>query len=67
MDEPSNVLELLVNAMYRAADGDALAQRLIVSIAQGYNDRIAALNRTDPVQAIRRLTESGLSAKEYGQ
>jgi hypothetical protein len=54
MDEPSNVLELLVNAMYRAADGDALAQRLIVSIAQGYNDRIAALNRTDPVQAIRR-------------
>ena len=47
-----NLPGLLLNAMYQAAEGDSLAQRMIVAIAQGYNDRMAEINHTEPVKAL---------------
>ena len=40
-----NVLELLVSAMYRQAEGNALAQKLIRAAVEGYNQRMAEINR----------------------
>jgi len=42
-----NVLELLVNALYRLAEGDELAQKLIRGVAETYNERMAEINRRE--------------------
>ena len=52
-----NVLSILLNGMYQAAEGDARAQRLIAAAAQGYNNRMAEINRTEPVRALRTVEE----------
>lgn len=49
-----NMLELLINALYHAAEESPLGQRMIAAAVQGYNDRMAEINRTEPVQAVRR-------------
>jgi len=40
-----NVLELLVNAMYRQAEGNEVARKLIRAAAEAYNERMAEINR----------------------
>ena len=40
-----NVLELLVNVLYRQAVGDEQAQKLIRAAAEAYNERMAEINR----------------------
>ena len=40
-----NVLEILVNALYRQAEGNEQARKLIRSVAEVYNERMAEINR----------------------
>lgn len=50
------MLSFLLNLMYQTAEGRPDLQRLIVGAAQGFNDRMAEINHTEPVKAL--LTES---------
>jgi len=48
-----DLLTFLFNAMYRAAEGHPAEQRLLVAVAQAHNDRMAEINHTAPVKALR--------------
>ena len=47
-----NILEFLFNSIYRLAEGDPSAQRMIAAAAQGYNDQMARINRTPSIPAL---------------
>jgi hypothetical protein len=43
-ETPMGLLELIFNAMYRAAEDDPLARKLLVAAAAGYNEQMARIN-----------------------